>query len=166
MTVGTKIRMENFSVNTDGSGQVIIALTNTPESINGIMIYVNKALRIAEIASLASNNLTITMRKVGTKFNSADTIDASSIPAGVSISASSPITTSANSGSGVHPYPENYYLGPDNVFAPIPHTHTVSNIFQHKHDNTVATALGSDSADLLATSESAVSVTILYTSAS
>lgn len=145
---GKIFTMESYSINTDGSGNAVITLANTPFADDGIMLFCKTALRGVEFVSRVGNQVTVLIRKTVTR----TTTTLGSLPSGVSSQATqqSPTssTPSATSQNGT-------FAG---VNAAPAHTHTTTIDFQYTHTHTV----DSNAADVKAVSESGIVVVVGY----
>lgn len=158
--------VEFTTVNTDGNGEAVVTLSKTPDASYAVAVYTGTSMRTAEVKTLSTNQLTVIIRKVGTRFYGIDTVDAASLPSGVTVAVADPITTSSFTGSaGMDRHINAGYtnLTPAQTGA-VTHAHTIQQIFQHKHSLAAGTytELGSGSADLKATSESSIKLCVIY----
>jgi len=150
--------MEHHSITTDASGNATITLDFPPTSINAIIPNSITALRHIELVSLTTNSLVILARKIATRFwNVGDVTD---LPSGVTVQDELNIITAG--GATTDTKSLNTEIGVQNFFTDS-HTHTISQLHQHKHDLDTGTAseMNSDTSEQKATEET-IQVLIIY----
>jgi len=145
---GQVYTMESFAQTTNGSGEITVALANTPVDDQAILVFCQTPTRIVEFVSRSVANVTVKVRK--SRYDRTDqggvgVGSASNPPAGVSLVTGSSIATSSigtavNDGSGQTTSP--------------PHNHTFAAMFQHDHTLTET--------DLPVAASEAVLVTVGY----
>lgn len=128
---GDVFTMESFTGTTDGSGDLVVNLANTPKGDASIVVFCTTALTTVEFVSRSVAAVTLRFRNL--KYDKTDRGGAGvgsvdNEPVGVNLITAASYSTSAvgtavNDSSGQTTSP--------------PHSHTVDSMFQHDHTFTV-----------------------------
>ncbi len=129
---GDTFTMESFTGTTDGSGDLVVNLANTPKGDASILVFCTTALTTVEFVSRATAAVTLRFRNL--KYDKTDQGGAGvgsvvNPPASVNLITGSSYSTSTASAvvattTGGQSFTEA-------------HSHTVDSMFQHDHDFTV-----------------------------
>lgn len=132
---GTIFTMESFSQSTDGSGDIVVTLANTPQDNQAILVFCQTPTRIVEFVSRSGANVTLRVRKA--VYDRSDTGVGGTInntPSGITISDASSIGTSSAASGNVGS--STGASGGQGIMDTFSHAHSFTQISDHDHSYT------------------------------